>query len=346
MVVLGLAHLTSAQGRSGSALPAGGKASLAPLVLAEQGSFFVNAQPIETRYPSGNGTPAAGHISGKGMYVQYQIPTDRRATAYPVVMVHGWSHTGKTYEDTPDGRMGWAEHFVRRGVPTYVVDHAGRARSGFDPTPTNLARIEKNAGAVPNFAIFSNENAWTNFRIGPSAFTAYPTTRFPVNARDEYFAQLVPNTETSYPEGGRTTISALGALLDRIGPAVLVVHSQSGGYGLSAAIERPNLVKAVVSVEPRVCAVTDADVQAVFARVPLLTVFGDFFGTDVGDWPGRMAECVTTVSKIKAARGTAENIHLPAAGIAGNSHMLMMDTNNLQLADMILSWLERHARVR
>jgi hypothetical protein len=45
-----------------------------------------------------------------------------------------------------------------------------------------------------------------------------------VNARDEYFAQLVPNTETSYPEGGRTTVGALAVLLDRIGPAVVVVH--------------------------------------------------------------------------------------------------------------------------
>ena len=152
IVLLALASLTArvdAQGRPGS--PQSAKAALPPLVLAEQGSFFVNVQTIESRFPSGNGTPAAGHISGKGMYVQYQIPKDRRGTAYPVVMVHGSSHTAKTYEDTPDGRMGWAEYFVRRGVPTYVVDHAGRARSGFDPSPTNQARLEKNAAACPSF---------------------------------------------------------------------------------------------------------------------------------------------------------------------------------------------------
>jgi hypothetical protein len=38
----------------------------------------------------------------------------------------------------------------------------------------------------------------------------------------------------------------------------------------------------------------------------------------------------------KTARGIAENIHLPDRG---NSHMLMMDTNNLQVADIILAWL-------
>ena len=339
-VVASLAH-AQAQPQAPSS-----KRGLPPLVLAEQGSFFVNAQTIETRFPSGNGTPTAGHISGKGMYVQYQIPKDRRASAYPVVMVHGSSHTGTTYEDTPDGRMGWAEYFVRRGVPVYVVDHAGRARSGFDPSPTNQARVEKSAATVPSFTVFTNENAWTTFRIGPTAFTPFPSTKFPVAARDQYFAQIVPNTETTLAEGGRATVAALAALLDRIGPAVIMVHSQSGGYGLGAAIERPALVKGVVSVEPRVCAVGDSDLQAVFTRVPLLTMFGDFFGTDVGDWPGRMAECVATVNKIKAAKGVAENLHLPSMGISGNSHMLMMDTNNQQLADLILAWLDRHARVR
>ena len=56
---------------------------------------------------------------------------------------------------------------------------------------------------------------------------------------------------------------------------------------------------------------TDADLQRVFKRVPLLTMFGDVFGTDVGDWPGRMAECVDTVNRIKAARGTAETFTCP-----------------------------------
>ena len=68
-------------------------------------------------------------------------------------------------------------------------------------------------------------------------------------------------------------------------------------------------------------------------------MFGDFFGTDVDDWPGRMAECIRTVERIRAAGGTAENIHLPDRGILGNSHMLMMDRNNQVLADVILERL-------
>jgi pimeloyl-ACP methyl ester carboxylesterase len=40
------------------------------------------------------------------------------------------------------------------------------------------------------------------------------------------------------------------ALLDKIGPAILLTHSQSGSFGWPIADARPNLVKAIVAVEP------------------------------------------------------------------------------------------------
>ncbi len=40
------------------------------------------------------------------------------------------------------------------------------------------------------------------------------------------------------------------ALLDRIGPSVLLTHSFGGGFGWLALSERPSLVKALVAVEP------------------------------------------------------------------------------------------------
>ena len=35
-------------------------------------------------------------------------------------------------------------------------------------------------------------------------------------------------------------------------------------------------------------------------------------------------------------------MYLPKMGIRGNSHMLMRDKNNLQLADLILGWIDGH----
>lgn len=341
-IAVGSSHAAAQAPVQGAAPEHGASNPHAPLVLARQGSFFVNPHNVDA-FSSGTGVPMPGSISTQGMYVQYQIPAANDPRMYPIIMVHGSAHTGKTYEETPDGRMGWAEYFVRHGAPVYVVDHAGRARSGFDPTPTNRARLESNPALVPAFAEFTNEQAWMNFRFGPAPLTAYENTRFPVAARDQYFAQIIPNTEASYADGGQSTIAALVALVDQIGPAVLLVHSQSGAYGLAVALARPDLVKAVVSVEPRGCLVPDEDVERVFTHVPFLSMFGDFFGTSVADWPGRMAECEATVARIQAVEGVAENIHLPARGIHGNSHMLMMDLNNLQLAEIIREWLAEHA---
>ena len=315
----------------------------APLVLARQGSFFVNQRSIHSAFPAAAGVLEPGHISVKGMYVQYQVPQALAPGLHPLILVHGAGHSGKTYEETPDGRMGWAEYFVRCGAPVYVVDHSGRARSGFDPTPTNQALLQGRADLVPAFRHFTNEQAWVTFRLGPAAFTPFAATLFPVDARDQYFAQLLPNTETSYPEGGQNTVDALAALLERTGPAVLLVHSQSGLYGIQAAAACPDLVKALVCIEPRDCMISDAQVQAVFTRVPLLTLFGDFFGLETGVWPGRMQACLQAVERIRAAGGKAENIYLPQRGISGNSHMLMMDRNNQQLAGMILDWLRLNA---
>lgn len=40
------------------------------------------------------------------------------------------------------------------------------------------------------------------------------------------------------------------ALLDKVGPAVLVTHSQSGPYGWVAGDARPELVKGIIAIEP------------------------------------------------------------------------------------------------
>lgn len=89
-----------------------------PLVIAEQGSFFVNEELITTEYPRGDEQNEPGQIAVSGMYVEYQIPQEQRQNALPVVMMHGASHTGKTYKTTPDGRIGWAEYFLRKDSPS------------------------------------------------------------------------------------------------------------------------------------------------------------------------------------------------------------------------------------
>ena len=53
-----------------------------------------------------------------------------------------------------------------------------------------------------------------------------------------------------YVEEQRLMRRAGAALLDRIGPAVLITHSQGGVHGWTWADARPELVKAIVAIEP------------------------------------------------------------------------------------------------
>jgi len=313
-----------------------------PLVLKDFGSFFVNGTVITTNFPNAPamGTPVPGRIVVNQMYVQYLIPEKTNPKLYPVIMVHGSGHTGKTYETTPDGREGWATYFVRHGVPVYVVDQAGRARSSFDQTPINQAKFESNPALIPagGFVRFTHVNAWSVFRFGPTPDVWWGDTQFPKEALDQYLAQLVPNTEVTLVGGARVnTVNGMIALLDKIGPAIVMVHSQSGIFGSLTSIARPKLVRAFVDVEgTAACQLTQPQIDTL-AQVPTLVVAGDH------GWPGE-AFCRPLVDALHAAGGNAYFFAIYEHLGRGNTHMLMLDKNNLEIADWILDWLGNNAK--
>ena len=272
------------------------------------------------------------------MYVQYRIP--KTISFPPIIMVHGSGHTGATWETTPDGREGWATYFTRHGFPVYVVDHVGRGRSSFDPSVINRAKQESNPSLLPTVPLFTRERAYANFRFGPKYGTPYPGGQFPLDAQDEYYAQLVPNTETTLPGGGANTVKALAALVDKIGPAMVMVHSQAGAYGLELVRQRADKVKALIDVEGSCGPLSADDVKKSFSKVATMVVLGDHLSTSEGpNGEDRRKLCGQSLDAISSAGGVAKLLDLPAAGIKGNSHMMMMEKNNLQIADVIIGWL-------
>jgi pimeloyl-ACP methyl ester carboxylesterase len=313
-----------------------------PLELQDEGSFFVGGHTIKSDDPSNAPGAGPGEIMTGQMYVQYRIP--RTVSMPPIVMVHGSGHTGVTYETTPDGREGWATYFARKNFPVYVVDHAGRGRSSFDPTVINRAKAQSNAGALPDVPLFTRERAWSNFRFGASYPTPFPGVQFPLDSIDQYQSELVPNTETTLPGAGANTVRDLGALLDRIGPAIVLVHSQSGGYGLDLVRQRDDKMRALVVIEGSCGPLSADDVSKHFKKVPFLPVVGDYtVGSSGPNGDERRKNCTESVEAIRAAGGTARFMLLPDVGIKGNDHMMMMDKNNLQIADLIIAWLSEAA---
>ncbi|MGK0247083.1 MAG: hypothetical protein ACI9HH_005756, partial [Pseudomonadota bacterium] len=57
-------------------------------------------------------------------------------------------------------------------------------------------------------------------------------------------------------------------------------------------------------------------------------------------WPKIRATGGAFADAISAAGGSADVVDLPKVGIKGNSHLMMMDKNNAEVAGLIQTWLE------
>jgi hypothetical protein len=209
-----------------------------PVTIEDQGSFFIGGVQKVSQHaaipfaPPGQQAPAPTpqQITIGQMYVQFQIPARQNGPGWPVIMVHGSTHTGAALESTPDGREGWYPYFVRKGISTYVVDQSGRGRSGFDQSVLHEAEARIAAGdtkgaaeLIPNFGRITDNGAWTAWfghllpagstvvngkliRHGdpgdPQQGTAkepHVAPLFPLDAVAEYYKQLVPNSEVTLP---------------------------------------------------------------------------------------------------------------------------------------------------
>jgi pimeloyl-ACP methyl ester carboxylesterase len=328
-----------------------------PLVLKARGSFFVGGRSVEQKASEILLGPDDS-VTVDQMYVEYMVPAGKAKV--PVVMIHGAGLSGKSYDTTPDGRMGWFEYFVRKAHPTYVVDQVGRARSGFNQAAINNrlsgASNAPSAPVVPTapgapaaigqgaFRFGDRVGVWTNFRFGPRFGEAFPGERFPVEVVGEFSKQAIPDL-TSQVQSPNPTLKALADLAVDLNGAVLISHSQSGPFPMDAALIDPRGVAGIVAVEPGACRASYTDEQiARLAKIPTLVVFGDNLSAQTGlgslTWQNRLDGCRAYATRIKAAGGQVDIVATAEQGIRGNSHMLMLDRNNLQIADIILQWID------
>ena len=90
------------------------------------------------------------------------------------------------------------------------------------------------------------------------------------------------------------------------------------------------------------CKLYDEQIK-LLSKIPVLFIYGDNLENDIEipghNWITSFNGWNNFVNRLNAAGGTAQMINIPALGIMGNSHMLMMDTNYQQIADLILEWL-------
>ena len=333
----------------------------APLVIQEQGSFAVGGtvvtapgtfDPItQGSYNPAGAVPRGQTLHGDHAYVFYQVPVNARRL--PLVFWHGHGQSAKTWETTPDGREGFQTIFLRRGHPVYLLDQPRRGRAARSTQPVTIP-------ATPD------EQLWFGiFRLGVWP-NLYPGVQFPRDsgALDQFFRQAVPNTG---PYDVEVNTNAVAALFDKIGPGVLVTHSQSGTLGWRTAIKNRN-IRAIVSYEPGGAFVFpdgEAPPPMTFAggtltpptvplsdftqltKVPIVVYYSDNIpehpSTNPGQDQWRVFRAMARLwwDAVNKHGGDVTLVELPALGIRGNTHFLMSDLNNVEIANHLSQFLRQ-----
>ncbi|WGQ10508.1 alpha/beta fold hydrolase [Pedobacter gandavensis] len=327
------------------------------LTIVQQGSFAIGGT-LKTEpgnFELDHALKAQGQtFHGDHAYVFYQNPV--KARQYPLVFLHGAGQSKKTWETTPDGREGFQNLFLRRRFSVYLLDQPRRGEAGKSTVAATISPIP-------------DEQFWfTQFRIGnyPDYF---PNVQFPKDAvsLEQFYRQMTPNTGAYDPI---VVTDAVSKLFDKIEAGILITHSQGGGPGWLTAIKNEK-VKAVVAYEPYSGFVFPAgelpkpikstglfgELKASviplsdfikLTRIPIVIYYGDHIAKEpskvwnMDHWRSGLEMARIWVATINKHGGNATVVHLPEIGIHGNTHFLFADLNNVEVADVLSSWLRKN----
>lgn len=126
----------------------------------------------------------------------------------------------------------------------------------------------------------------------------------------------------------------------------MATHSQSGimGHHMTRILKERghlNLLKGLITIEGS-CSLPNSGLKPEdFDNIPYMAMKGDYAANS--------AVCQTTVDAIQARRtagqGSAKVDYLKLDEMGpvfqGTTHMMMLGTNNLEIADVILNWVDQ-----
>ena len=307
---------------------------MAPLVIEDQGHFFAGLQTVTS--PAGT--------SVYGTHVQYQIPPNARVN---LVLVHGGGGQALDMLTTPDGRPGWSTIFLRDGFSVYTVDRPGLGRSPYHPDVNGPSGPPATyEGFVATFAAPSPPGLPEHTQWPGSGERDDPSLATFLAWQERLGSDAVRAHEDM--RAGAT------ALLDRIGPSVLLTHSFGGGFGWLALSERRSLVKAIVAVEPAGPPFVDHPALGSYRHG--LTPVPLSFGRDPGqpkldglpvavvsaECSGFEPSCHLTADYLRSCGASVDEIRLGELGIHGNGHAMMLELNNAEVAAVLTDWIRKH----
>jgi len=121
------------------------------------------------------------------------------------------------------------------------------AAAALDTSPAPTGRAATSCGAIrARFVSQEKSKLWPQAQL----HSQWPGTGEPDDDASMQLASGQLPAIESFTKQQVLNRDAPVALLDKIGPSILLVHSQAGAFGWPVADARPDLVKAILAIEP------------------------------------------------------------------------------------------------
>jgi pimeloyl-ACP methyl ester carboxylesterase len=267
----------------------------------------------------------------------------------PLLFVHGGSHTGACYVETPDGRSGWAPYAAARGRAAYVVDWPGRGNTPApaDFTAMSMQSVAEGVAATlaeigPAVLVTHSMGAvigWRAAEMVPGSVTAIVAIAPgpPANLQPALDSTEIVRLRDEEPERwatlGRPSVQPETGPVPVVRETALAMWANSERFP-HAALE--TYIAGLVPESPRAMnersnidggGLHIAGPQAL-AGIPIVVITGD-----QDPRHPRVAD-----QKIADYFG-ADFIWLAERGITGHGHMMMIERGHDAIADIFLNWL-------
>ena len=329
------------------------------MVIEEQGYFTAGGtvRTNEGTFVQGNAyaSTEGQTVHGDHASVFYQIPENARDNA--MVFLHGITQSGKCWSTTADGREGFSNIFLKDDYSIYLVDQPRRGQAG---QSTEDATVPSDAADQMYFEQF-RIGQWPDF---------YEGVQFPKDedSIDEFFRQMTPNIG-GYPSMDVLTDSMVQTF-EKSGDGIFFTHSAGGVVGWLTAMATDK-VTGIVALEPGMFVFPEGEVPEPIhnlyeevsgietypmvvsreefdrlTQIPIIIYYGDYIPDEPCDNPGQdywrssRDYALLFAETVNAHGGDATVVELPDIGIKGNTHFIMSDLNNEEVAAHITKWLD------
>lgn len=339
--------------------------------LGGKGYFYVGGEYA--------GTEGKHHVKNQ-MFVEYLRP-EKILHPYPIIMFHGAGQTNMNWLMTPDGRMGWADYFVSKGYSVYMAEQPARARSAYHPEdhgpsvfhPLEIIqnRFTTAEGAWPQAQKHTqwpgNGSDWedASFRQFADAQVEYlpdiaQSQELVLAAGRELLQHTGPAALLTHSQGG-----PFGWLLADACPNLVkgIVAVEPFGPPFSndlssAAAKNYGLASLPLHFEPHVDSLEQLELELRKSDTPELkdgwvlkepaprlpNLMNKPIAILVGEASYHAGYDHLTSYVLRQCGVEHDFIRLEKEGIHGNGHMMMLEKNNLEIAEWITEWLNDHVK--